>query len=108
MLGRYSTTAEQAGRSEKIETKFAHDGFRERERDVFKSSSPVVRQGGAREVGHQQSLRTEPYSVRYHVVSCPRCEVNLKTSRADMREGLSLHPQSGSEHELIDPGMSVC
>ena len=42
-------------------------------------SSPVVREGGARETWHQLSLRTEPRTVRYNVVMCPmRQRVNFE------------------------------
>ena len=45
----------------------------------FKSSSPVVRKGGARGTWHQTSMRTEPRTVKYNGVKCPmRQRVNLK------------------------------
>ena len=53
MLVRYTPTAEQTGQCVKVETEFAHDGHR---KCVFKSSSPVVRKGGARETGHELSV----------------------------------------------------
>ena len=54
---------------------FVHDGFRR----FFLLSSPVVRKGGAREIGDQLSMRTEPHPVKYNVVKCPmRCKVNSK------------------------------
>ena len=43
---------------------FVHDGFRN-----FLLCSPVVRKGGAREIRHQLSLRTEPREIHCREVS---------------------------------------
>ena len=63
------------------------DGVCSRRVQKILLSSPVVRKGGAREIGHQLSMRTEPHFLKQNVVKCPmRCRVNSKTRCAHPRK----------------------
>ena len=50
-------------------TRESRDGVCSRRVQNFLSSSPVVRKGGAREMRHQLSLRTEPRETHCREVS---------------------------------------